>query len=165
MTDEEKVPLYGFPCVSDPNDFSPDAECCSPEEIAAHKRACETYGTPDYEPNKGCYSEHDAEGNLVKHVTRTSWGIGVNMIPASWMNDPEPCEKHVWVSQRMGGDPTEAGSAERVTYCEVCGIEPDDEMLELPLSADAVDPQVTDSGKPSTRVEDSSSDASNRSDE
>lgn len=71
---------YGYPCVEDPNDFSPDVECCSPEEIAAHRRACETYGTPDYVPNAGCYSEYDKDGNLVKHVTRTSWGIGVNMV-------------------------------------------------------------------------------------
>jgi hypothetical protein len=72
--------VYGFPCVRDPNDFSPDAECCSPEELAAHRRACDTYGTPAYEPNRGCYAEYDADGRLVKHVTRTSWGIGFNSI-------------------------------------------------------------------------------------
>lgn len=70
--------VYGFPCVTDPRDFSPDQECSSPEEIAAHKLACQTYGTPSYQPNKGCYSEYGADGHLVKHVTRTSWGIGVN---------------------------------------------------------------------------------------
>lgn len=71
--------IYGFPCVENPNDFSPDRECSSPEEIAAHKAACAAWGTPAYQPNRGCYSEHDAAGNLVKHVTRTSWGIGVNV--------------------------------------------------------------------------------------
>ncbi len=75
-----KRPIYGFPCVEDPMDFSPDAECCSPAEIEAHRLACANYGKPTYEPNKGCYSEHDADGRLVKHVTRTSWGIGVNLI-------------------------------------------------------------------------------------
>ena len=70
--------VYGYPCVTNPHDFTPDGECCSPEEIAAHKRACKLWGKPGYEPNKGCYSEYDAEGNLVKHVTRTSWGIGFN---------------------------------------------------------------------------------------
>ena len=74
--------LYGFPWVKNPNDFSPDEESSSPEEIAAHKLACETFGKPDYVPNKGSFSEHDAEGNLVLHVTRTSWGIGVNMYSA-----------------------------------------------------------------------------------
>ena len=72
--------VYGFPCVSDPNDFSPDYECCSPDEIAAHKRAVATFGTPEYQPNRGCATEHDADGRLVRHVLRTSWGIGVNSI-------------------------------------------------------------------------------------
>lgn len=75
-----KQPVYGFPCVSDPNDFLPDHECCSPAEIEAHRLARETYGTANYEPNKGCYTEHDERGQLVKHVLRTSWGIGTNLI-------------------------------------------------------------------------------------
>lgn len=75
-----KQPVYGYPHVDDPRDFMPDAECCSPQEMAAHKLACQTFGTPEHQPNKGCYTEHDAEGRLVKHVARTSWGIGVNLI-------------------------------------------------------------------------------------
>lgn len=73
-------PVYGFPCVSDPNDFDPDPELCSQAEIAAHQLAVKTFGTPDYEPNKGCYTETDTDGRLVKHVLRTSWGIGTNLI-------------------------------------------------------------------------------------
>jgi hypothetical protein len=75
-----KMPVYGFPCVDDPMDFIPDAESCSPAELEAHRRACANYGKPTYEPNKGCYTEHDADGQLVKHVLRTSWGIGTNLI-------------------------------------------------------------------------------------
>ena len=75
-----KQPIYGFPCVEDPRDFSPDVECCSPEEIDAHRRAMQNYGKPSYVPNKGCYSEHDESGQMVKHVLRTSWGIGTNLI-------------------------------------------------------------------------------------
>jgi len=76
-----KRPVYRFPCVDDPNDFIPDGECCSPAEIETHRRACLNYGRPSYEPNKGCYSEYDSEsGQLVQHVTRTSWGIGTNLI-------------------------------------------------------------------------------------
>lgn len=74
--------IYGFPCVSDPNDFDPDRESSSPEEVAAWERAKATYGKPEHEPNKGCFSEYDAEGKLLLHVTRTSWGIGVNFYPA-----------------------------------------------------------------------------------
>lgn len=75
-----KQACYGFPCVSDPNDFIPDGESCSPEELEAHRRACANYGRPAYEPNKGCYAEHDESGQMVKHVLRTSWGIGTNLI-------------------------------------------------------------------------------------
>ena len=71
--------VYGYPCVVDPNDFSPDAECCSPAEIAAHKAACAAYGTAAYQPNKGCCTGVDVNGSW-KHVARTSWGIGVNVL-------------------------------------------------------------------------------------
>ena len=72
--------VYGFPCVSNPHDFSPDYESCSPEEIAAHKLARETYGTSAYQPNKGCTTEYDESGQIVRHILRTSWGIGINSI-------------------------------------------------------------------------------------
>lgn len=75
-----KQPVYGFPCVSDPNDFIPDTECCSPEEREAHRIACANYGKPSYEPNKGCFTQYDDSGRMVMHVTRTSWGIGTNLI-------------------------------------------------------------------------------------
>ena len=75
-----KQPTYGYPCVSDPNDFIPDNESCSPEELAAHRLACQTFGKPEHEPNKGCFQEHDESGRLVKSVLRTSWGIGTNLI-------------------------------------------------------------------------------------
>ncbi len=73
-------PVYGFPCVENPNDFEPDPECCSPEEIERHRVACANFGKPSYEPNKGCFSERSEDGSLIRHVTRTSWGIGANYI-------------------------------------------------------------------------------------
>lgn len=75
-----KSPIYGFPCVEDPHDFDPDVDCCSPQEIETWRRACANYGKPTYEPNNGCFSQHDESGQVVMHVTRTSWGIGVNLI-------------------------------------------------------------------------------------
>ena len=75
-----KQPLYGFPCVTDPRDFIPDCECCGTAELEAHKQACETFGTPKYVPNKGCFSQYDDAGQFVRHVTRTSWGIGTNLV-------------------------------------------------------------------------------------
>ena len=73
-------PCYGFPNVEDPNDFSPDLECTSLEEVEAHRLACATFGKPGYVPNKGCYEEYSEDGKMVKHVARTSWGIGFNSI-------------------------------------------------------------------------------------
>ena len=66
--------VYGYPCVTNPNDFTPDGECCSPEEIEAHKVACANYGKPSYVPNKGCYTARSDDGQIVKHVLQTSVG-------------------------------------------------------------------------------------------
>jgi hypothetical protein len=77
-----KEAIYGYPCVSDPHDFTPDVECSSPEEIATWERACVTYGTADYQPNKGCSTELDGAGGF-KHLVRTSWGIGINYVDMS----------------------------------------------------------------------------------
>lgn len=75
-----KRPIYGFPCVTDPRDFDPDVECSSPKEIATWRLACQTFGKPEHEPNKGCFSEYSEDGTLVRHVARTSWSLGVNLI-------------------------------------------------------------------------------------
>lgn len=100
--------VYGFPCVEDPNNFHPDGECCSPEELAAHKLACDTYGTPPYQPNKGCTTEFDAEGKLVKHILRTSWGIGINTFE---IEDCDEChaEGHLTTCWDCNRD-----------YCDMC---------------------------------------------
>lgn len=83
-----KQPIYGFPCVEDPRDFDPDRECCSPTEIDAWHLACQRFGKPDFEPNKGCYAE--SNGETVKHVLRTSWGIGVNLVShCDGCNEPD----------------------------------------------------------------------------
>lgn len=76
-----KRPTYGFPCVSDPRDFIPDAESCSQEELQTHRQAVANYGKPTFEPNKGCYTEYDDSDQLARHVLRTSWGIGTNLVP------------------------------------------------------------------------------------
>ena len=38
--DDPKETCYGYPCVSDPRDFSPDYECCTKEEIENWERDC-----------------------------------------------------------------------------------------------------------------------------
>lgn len=99
---------YGFPCVSDPNDFSPDYESCSPAEIEAHKQACATFGTPEYQQPKGCTTDYDESGQFVRHVLRTSWGIGVNTVTVC-DECGEPCDT-VTVCHECGGP----------EFCEVC---------------------------------------------
>lgn len=73
--------VYGFPCVENPHDFTPDAESCKPEEIAFWEDAKRRWdaGERDVRGNR-CQSTYDDDGNLLMHVTRTSWGIGVNMV-------------------------------------------------------------------------------------
>ena len=65
---------YGFARPDDPNDFHPDAESCTEQEIAAHKAACEAYGKPDYVPPLG--SEWIGDGDTRLHILRAPWGIG-----------------------------------------------------------------------------------------
>lgn len=101
-------PIYGYPCVTDPRDFLPDAECCSPAELAAHKLACQTFGTPDYQPPAGCTTDYDESGQFVRHVLRTSWGIGTNLV-ASCDTCHEPCSDLI-TCHDCGG------------YLEFCGV-------------------------------------------
>ena len=77
--------------------------------MEAHRLACVNYGKPAYQPNKGCYTEHDESGQLVKHVLRTSWGIGVNLIRKcdGWQCDMRFCE--FVTCHECGGD-----------FCEEC---------------------------------------------
>lgn len=107
-----QTPIYGYPCVEDPRNFSPDVECCSPAEIEAHRRACANYGKPSYEPNKGCYTERDESGQFVKHVLRTSWGIGVNLVDScDGCQEPAACSDVPLIVCHECGGPE---------FCSVC---------------------------------------------
>lgn len=76
-----KEGLYGFPCVENPHDFTPDEECSTPEEIAFWEDAKKRWDAGERDVRgKRCESVHDADGNLTMHITQTSWGIGVNMV-------------------------------------------------------------------------------------
>lgn len=76
-----KEAIYGFPRVEDPNDFSPDAECCTPKEIAFWEDAKKRWDAGERDVRGArCSDLTDDDGNLVGHVTRTSWGIGINMV-------------------------------------------------------------------------------------
>lgn len=104
-----KSPIYGFPCVEDPNDFIPDRECCSPAEIEAHRIACADFGKPAFVANRGCEWLTDPTGAVVAHVVRTSWGIGVNLI-ATCDECKEPTDGSLMTCHECGGP----------EFCEVC---------------------------------------------
>ena len=48
---------YGFARPDNPHNYFPDFECCSPEEIAAHSKACEDY-------------------DAGRKISGDSWGVG-----------------------------------------------------------------------------------------
>lgn len=64
-----KQAVYGFPCVTNPHDFEPDHECCSPAEKCP---ACDGSGVAAPAPAVGCLNcgeQRDggyftAEGNV-----------------------------------------------------------------------------------------------------
>jgi sarcosine oxidase delta subunit len=76
----EQDSSYGFFNGGDPRDFCPDHECCTAEEIASHKEACEAFLNAD---RHGLAIElvdcpsgfEDVEGGRI-HVLRAPYGIG-----------------------------------------------------------------------------------------
>lgn len=61
---------YGYSRPANPNDFFPDAECCTPEEIEAHRAACEAFDKGEYTPDPRIESTGRA------HILLAPWGIG-----------------------------------------------------------------------------------------
>ena len=69
--------VYGFPCVENPHDFSPDRESCTPAEIAFWEDAKQRWDAGEGDV-RGARCETVQMGEATAHVTRTSWGIGAN---------------------------------------------------------------------------------------
>ena len=71
-----KEPHYGFPCVENPHDFSPDYESCTEAEIAFWEDSKKRWDA----------GERDVRGKRSGmigpgiHITATSWGIGTSMV-------------------------------------------------------------------------------------
>lgn len=63
-------PHYGYPVVENPHDFDPDPECCTPQEIAIHKVACEAW-------DRG---ERDVRPAMCGSLASNGWGIGAQTI-------------------------------------------------------------------------------------
>lgn len=73
---------YGYYRPKNPHDFFPDRECCSPEEIAAHKAACNAF-------DNGAFVDDHADGWIAPglHVTKAPWGIGAYTIRNEWADE------------------------------------------------------------------------------
>ena len=69
---------YGYaPAGADPRDFSPDLECCSDDEVAAHKSACEAWERGERPQTPSSHEPLiDDDGKPIGHVTRAFFGIG-----------------------------------------------------------------------------------------
>ena len=89
---------YGYPVVEDPRDFSPDPECCNPEEIAAHKAACEAWERGE-RPTREPTHETIADGETLIRLTRAPWGIGV-----STLRDPQAVALLAQVRAALSGE-------------------------------------------------------------
>lgn len=94
----EDVNYGGYPVVEDPRDFSPDPECCTPEEIAAHKAACEAWERGE-RPTREPTHETIADGETLIRLTRAPWGIGV-----STLRDPQAVALLAQVRAALSGE-------------------------------------------------------------
>jgi len=73
---------YGYYLGGDPRKFCPDEESCTPQELAAHKEACEKWNEAEA---KGEKMEPDPCGSgwisPSVHVTRSAYGLGSYTLP------------------------------------------------------------------------------------
>jgi len=80
---------YGYFPGGDPRDFFPDAECCSAEELAAHRAACDAWNRGERpETPPGSRYVCDDDGKVVAHVCGGKFGIGVYAIEYETFFEP-----------------------------------------------------------------------------
>ena len=76
-------PIYGLFPGGDPRRFSPDIECCTPEEIARHKEACTEWDEGrGVDRGPSCATMGDGSA-----WTGTGFGLGV------YQTDGDPCHE------------------------------------------------------------------------
>lgn len=72
---------YGYFPGGDPRLFHPDHECCSPEEIAAHREACAAWDRGERpETPPGSRYIYDDSGKVVAHICGGKFGIGTYVV-------------------------------------------------------------------------------------
>lgn len=74
---DAEIETYGFFHGGDPRDFTPDADECSPEEIANWERDCTKWNETEQTEPEPCPSYwKEIEPGTVAHVLVTPYGIG-----------------------------------------------------------------------------------------
>lgn len=69
---------YGHFGGGDPRDFTPDPDCSTEAERAAHKAACDTWNRGAGEPVEGAHDVR-VEGDSVVVSSRAVFGLGVQV--------------------------------------------------------------------------------------
>lgn len=76
-----KEAVYGFPCVENPYDFTPDPELPSLQEIEFWEESKKRWDAGERDVRgRRCKTVIGDDDQLVAHITQTSWGIGTNMV-------------------------------------------------------------------------------------
>lgn len=97
---------YGYFTGGDPRLFHPDRECCTPEEIEAHRRACEQADAKELNGDEcklPCPSGWEQWGDQVVHVTRSPFGIGTGTVAFAQYYAATQEEADEQDEQRHGG--------------------------------------------------------------
>jgi hypothetical protein len=68
---------YGYFPGGDPRTFSPDPECSTEAEQAAHRAACDAWDRGEREPVRGPHEQLISDGKVIGHVTLAGFGLGV----------------------------------------------------------------------------------------
>jgi hypothetical protein len=74
----KEVESYGYFGGGDPRDFTPDPDCSTEAERAAHKAACDAWNRGAGAPVDGAHDER-VEGDAVVVSTRAVFGLGVQV--------------------------------------------------------------------------------------
>jgi len=69
-------PGYGYFCGGDPREFTPDPECSTDEERAAHKRDCEAWERGEQTHSVQFGTSAFTEGTTHGHVHHAGYGLG-----------------------------------------------------------------------------------------
>ena len=101
--------VYGFPCVENPHNFTPDSESCTAKEIEAWKDAKRRWDAGERDVRGARCRDLVEDGKVVGHITATSWGIGVNTITVPGDCCNRELEKAIETNPRLSSGTAQEG--------------------------------------------------------